>query len=75
MTETSSPATDAPLFTAVEIDEFAADDVVAGKAIGQMLSLLFLYTVLAMALVSWWTFRTVSERSSPTGATTEHPAH
>jgi hypothetical protein len=52
-----------PLFTAVEVEEFGADDVTAGKAIGQMLSLLFLYTVIAMSLVSWWTYRTVSASS------------
>jgi hypothetical protein len=47
--------TDKPLFTAVEIEQFEADDVVAGSAIGKMLSILFLYTVAAMTLVGWWT--------------------
>lgn len=52
--------TETPLFSAVEIEQFEADDVVAGSAIGKMLSLLFLYTVLAMSFVSWWTFSSVA---------------
>ena len=66
MTE-SSPTTDATLFTAVQLEEFEADDVVAGSAIGKMLSILFLYTVLAMSFVGWWTFTqdADSENSTP----------
>ena len=48
-----------PLFSPVELEQFDADDVVAGSAIGKMLSLLFLYTVLAMSGVVWWTFSAV----------------
>ncbi|MEZ6132537.1 MAG: hypothetical protein R3C59_28055 [Planctomycetaceae bacterium] len=60
MTEqTATP--DKPLFTAVEIEQFEADDVVAGSAIGKMLSMLFLYTVLAMSFVAWWTFTSLQE--------------
>lgn len=55
MTETSS-TTDATLFTAVQLEEFEADDVIAGSAIGKMLSILFLYTVFAMSFVGWWTY-------------------
>ncbi|MEZ6059164.1 MAG: hypothetical protein R3C19_02265 [Planctomycetaceae bacterium] len=64
MTETATETKiEKPLFSDVEIEQFDADDVVAGSAIGKMLSLLFLYTVLAMSLVAWWTFRTVDARS------------
>ncbi len=75
MSETTAHTSDAPLFSEFEIEEFAADDVVAGKAIGQMLSLLFLYTVLAMALVSWWTFSTVSSRTAQTAPTAQAVTH
>lgn len=54
MTESSS-ANDAAMFTAVQLEQFEADDVVAGSAIGKMLSILFLYTVLVMSFVGWWT--------------------
>ncbi len=60
MTEQTTTA-DKPLFTAVEIEQFEADDVVAGSAIGKMLSILFLYTVLAMSLVTYVTFSWVND--------------
>ena len=51
-------ATDPPekLFEREELAQFDADDVVAGKAIGVMLSLFFLYTMIAMSIVGYWTF-------------------
>lgn len=55
MTETAA-ASDDPLFTPVELEQFEADDVVAGSAIGKMLSILFLYTVLVMSFVGYWTY-------------------
>lgn len=61
-------APSAPLFSQVEIEQFDADDVTAGRAIGKMLSTLFLYTVIVMALVSWWTFRTVHASSGEAAA-------
>ena len=60
-------AADKPLFTDIEIEQFDADDVVAGTAIGKMLSILFLYTVLAMSLVTWWTFRMVGNQTDDSG--------
>ena len=63
MTESTTPS-DEPLFTAVEVEQFEADDVVAGSAIGKMLSILFLYTVLAMSFVVWWTFSAVNGQHS-----------
>jgi len=56
-------ATDPPekLFEREELAQFDADDVVAGKAIGVMLSLFFLYTMIAMSIVGLWTFSTIFE--------------
>jgi hypothetical protein len=70
MTESATPV-DEPLFTAIEVQQFEADDVVAGSAIGKMLSLLFLYTVLAMSFVSWWTYSSVSENHGLPSGTSE----
>lgn len=71
MSDQASPAED-PLFTPVEIEQFEADDVVAGSAIGKMLSILFLYTVLAMTLVGGWTYMSViSEDRGNTDASAE----
>ncbi|MCA9057494.1 MAG: hypothetical protein KDA85_03310 [Planctomycetaceae bacterium] len=69
MSDDHQPAAPAePLFTATEIEEFDADDVTAGRAIGKMLSLLFLYTVVVMAAASWWTFSSVAEQGAPAAA-------
>ena len=43
-------------FEKEELAQFDADDVIAGKAIGIMLSLFFLYTMIAMSIVGIWTF-------------------
>lgn len=59
MTDSAASATEEPLFTAVEIEQFEADDVVAGAAIGKMLSALFFYTVLVMTFVGWWTYTSI----------------
>lgn len=54
------------LFSAVEIEQFGAEDVTAGGAIGKMLSALFLYTVLAMGIASWWTYSSMTaDKASP----------
>ena len=52
----AADTSEAENFTVVQCEQFAADDVVAGSAIGKMLSILFLYTVFAMTFVAWWTF-------------------
>jgi len=57
-----TPAVDAedkPLFSVAEVEQFTDDDTTAGRAIGKMLSALFLYTVLAMSLVIWWTHEAI----------------
>lgn len=71
MTDHAS-ATDKQLFSAVEIEQFEADDVVAGSAIGKMLSMLFLYTVLAMSLVVWWTFSSLQPDAETSADAVEH---
>lgn len=58
--ETTAAHADAPLFSAVEVEQFSADDVTAGSAIGKMLSALFLYTVVAMSIASWWTWSSIT---------------
>lgn len=57
---TAAPEEQTELFSAVEIEQFGADDVTAGGAIGKMLSALFLYTVLAMGIAGWWTYSSIT---------------
>ena len=47
---------DGPHFTAHDRVEFDAEDATAGRNIGKMLTLFFLYTVIAMGGVSYWTY-------------------
>ncbi len=64
-TTRSRPANDhnqndqTPLFSRDELRQFAADDAQAGRIIGKILSALFIYTMVAMGVAIWWTFRTV----------------
>ena len=74
MTEQAVPS-EKPLFSAVEIEQFEADDVVAGSAIGKMLSILFLYTVFAMSFVAWWTHSSVSSNHGAPTPQSEHADH
>ena len=55
----AATATAAPPFDADELKQFDADDALAGSIIGKMLSLLFIYTLIAMSLVSWWTWKSL----------------
>jgi hypothetical protein len=43
-------------FSERQIEQFDTDDGDAGRAIGKMLATFFLYTVIAMSIVAWWTF-------------------
>ena len=43
-------------FKPQEIDGFSDEDRVAGAAIGKMLSIFFLYTVIAMTISAVWTY-------------------
>lgn len=74
MTDSAASATEEPLFTAVEVEQFEADDVVAGSAIGKMLSILFLYTVLVMTFVGWWTYSSINEGHG-SAQQTDHADH
>lgn len=47
------------LFTKGELQQFDADDDMAGGTIGKMLALFFLYTVIVMTVVAWWTAHSV----------------
>ena len=62
----SDPATtEDPLFTPIEVEQFETDDVIAGSAIGKMLSALFLYTILAMSIVGAWTWWSIQQTRGP----------
>jgi len=63
------------LFSPVEVEQFAADDVEAGGAIGKMLSALFLYTVLAMGISGWWTYNAVMSESNAAEESDKHDDH
>lgn len=68
MSETHSAA-EPPSFTEAEILRFQKDDLTAGKFIGRTLVLIFLYSVIVMAGVVWWTQNSLDERSeSPTAS-------
>lgn len=47
------------LFTREELRQFAADDAEAGRRIGKILAALFIYTIVAMSVAIWWSFRTI----------------
>ncbi|MFN9721148.1 MAG: hypothetical protein ACK58L_20820 [Planctomycetota bacterium] len=71
----STVSEDSQLFTPVEVEEFASDDVKAGSAIGIMLSALFLYTIVAMAISSWWTASSIKEASATPAPASEDAEH
>lgn len=50
--QTSSVSTTS--FSRQEIRQFEADDVEAGRRIGKILTMLFVYTLIAMSIVIWW---------------------
>ncbi len=54
-----APVAVEPQFDNAEIRQFEADDIQAGRAITKMLSLLFIYTLIAMSIVSWWTWTSI----------------
>ena len=43
-------------FDEADLQQFEDDDVTAGVAITKMLSTLFIYTLIAMSIVSYWTW-------------------
>jgi len=58
VTESVSQETESIPFSSADLKQFDADDAEAGRAIGKMLSLFFLYTVFAMTGAAyatyWW---------------------
>jgi hypothetical protein len=54
-----APAKPSPDFDKAELKFFDRDDVHAGGSIGKMLAVIFVYTLIATAIVGWWTFRAV----------------
>jgi hypothetical protein len=66
---------ESPTFTPVEVEEFASDDVKAGSAIGIMLSALFLYTIVGMAISSWWTTSSISVEQNKSSDSAEKAEH
>lgn len=77
MSDTTTAASEeqAELFSAVEIEQFGADDVTAGGAIGKMLSALFLYTVVAMGIAGWWTYSTIAAHTASAESKQSGDAH
>lgn len=47
------------LFSASELRQFQDDDESAGRSIVKILATLFIYTLIAMSIVTWWTFQVV----------------
>ena len=58
-------------FTEKQIDQFDADDGDAGRAIGKMLALFFLYTVIVMSGVGYWTFKRAASVEAAKSAAAE----
>ena len=60
-------------FEKSELAHFDKEDVTAGSAIGRMLAVIFLYTIFAMSIAGWWTFKAVS--AGPAAAPTKAGSH
>ncbi|MFT5327245.1 MAG: hypothetical protein ACI8P0_005134 [Planctomycetaceae bacterium] len=48
-----------PLFTREELRQFEAADTEAGRRIGKILTSLFVYTLIAMTVVIWWSLQVI----------------
>lgn len=59
---TESPSEGEPLFVNEELTQFDADDTEAGLAIGKLLCFFFLYTIIGMSIVGYWTWTSVAAR-------------
>ena len=49
-----------PLFSREEIRQFDSDDAEAGRRIGKILTTLFVYTLIAMSIVIWWSVSVIN---------------
>ncbi|MEO1997791.1 MAG: hypothetical protein ABGZ17_21225 [Planctomycetaceae bacterium] len=57
MTDDAHSATSPePLFSDAELEQLDADDANAGRVLGKLLSVFFLYTILAMSAAACWTY-------------------
>jgi hypothetical protein len=55
----SSPATE-PLFSRADVRQFDSDDAEAMRRIGKILTTLFIYTLVAMSIVIWWSLSVIN---------------
>lgn len=58
-----TPESEPMPFTSSDLKQFDADDAEAGRAIGKMLSLFFLYTVFAMSGAAYVTYWWITHRT------------
>jgi hypothetical protein len=49
-----------PLFTREDLRQFESDDTEAGRRIGKILTTLFIYTLIAMSIVIWWSLKVIN---------------
>jgi hypothetical protein len=59
--DASQAADSEPLFDREELSQFDADDSTAGSAIGKMLTMFFVYTILAMGIAGYWTYISMAQ--------------
>ena len=62
-------------FDKTDIKEFRADDKEAGTNICKMLVLFFVYSLLAMAFVTWWAFSAMIDNRTDTEPAEVHASH
>lgn len=48
-----------PRFSREELRQFESDDAEAGRRIGKILTSLFVYTLIAMSVVIWWSLQVI----------------
>ena len=48
-----------PQFSSQELRQFESDDAEAGRRIGKILTSLFVYTLIAMSVVIWWSLQVI----------------
>lgn len=58
--ETPAGSPPAEIFDREDVAEFDADDAKAGRVIGKLLTLFFVYTIVATGIVGLWTYFVVS---------------